>query len=86
VDLLQKQLGIGEWAVGGTKLIYEYDKDYYDLERKRRIDAGIVDFLPGRKMNENGLSEGRAHDEMGFKVYNRSEFAKEGYDVSQADD
>jgi hypothetical protein len=32
--------------VGGTKLIYAYDKDYYDLERQKRLAAGIIDF-PG---------------------------------------
>ncbi|NBY41447.1 MAG: hypothetical protein EBQ66_11340 [Flavobacteriia bacterium] len=35
VELMNKRLGLGKWAVGGTKLIYAYDKDYYDLERQR---------------------------------------------------
>lgn len=46
VELMNKRLGIGKWAVGGSKLIYAYDKDYYDLERQKRIDAGIIEF-PG---------------------------------------
>jgi hypothetical protein len=44
IELMKKQLGTGKWAVGGTKLIWDYDKDYYDLERQKRLDAGITDF------------------------------------------
>jgi hypothetical protein len=29
---IQMKLGIGEWAVGGTKAIYAYDKDRYDQD------------------------------------------------------
>lgn len=43
---IQMKLGIGEWAVGGTKAIYAYDKDRYDIERDQRAEAGIIDF-PG---------------------------------------
>ena len=41
VEMTKKRLGLGEWAVGGTKLIYKYDKDYYDLEREKDEAAGI---------------------------------------------
>jgi hypothetical protein len=43
---IQMKLGIGEWAVGGTKAIYAYDKERYDIERDQRAQAGIIDF-PG---------------------------------------
>lgn len=43
---IQMKLGIGEWAVGGTKAIYAYDADRYDIERDQRAQAGIIDF-PG---------------------------------------
>lgn len=43
---IQMKLGIGEWAVGGTKAIYAYDKERYDIERDQRAEAGIIDF-PG---------------------------------------
>lgn len=43
---IQMKLGLGEWAVGGTKAIYAYDKDRYDIERDQRAQAGIIDF-PG---------------------------------------
>lgn len=41
VEMMKKRLGLGEWAVGGTKLIYKYDKDFYDLEREKDELAGI---------------------------------------------
>jgi len=43
---IQMKLGIGDWAVGGTKAIYAYDADRYDIERDQRAQAGIIDF-PG---------------------------------------
>jgi hypothetical protein len=44
VELQNKRLGLGKWSVGGTKLIYKYDKNYYDLEREKRLEAGIIDY------------------------------------------
>ena len=41
VEMMKKRLGLGEWAVGGTKLIYKYNKDFYDLEREKDETAGI---------------------------------------------
>lgn len=46
IDQIQMRLGIGQWAVGGTKAIYAYDADRYDVEREQRAQAGIIDF-PG---------------------------------------
>jgi hypothetical protein len=79
VELMNKRLGLGKWAIGGTKLIYAYDKDYYDLERQKRLDAGIVDF-PGLGM-ENGV-DGPAVDDMGFAI----EGDQDGYDHNQHGD
>lgn len=73
---LQMRLGIGEWAVGGTKAIYAYDADLYDREREQRAEAGIVDFPgfgpegPGGQdyfgMAEGGQEEGYiGNDELG---------------------
>jgi hypothetical protein len=73
---LQMRLGIGEWAVGGTKAIYAYDADLYDRERDQRAEAGIVDFPgfgpegPGGQdyfgMAEGGQEEGYiGNDELG---------------------
>ncbi len=87
VELMNKRLGLGKWAVGGTKLIYAYDKDYYDLERQKRLDAGIIDF-PGLGGGEMDAPSGREYDESGFPIYDDSFFEKEGgYDHNQhADD
>jgi hypothetical protein len=44
ISKIQMKLGLGEWAVGGTKAIYAYDPDQYDKEKEQRAKAGIVDF------------------------------------------
>jgi len=87
VELNNKRLGLGKWAIGGSKLIYAYDKDYYDLERQKRIAAGIIDF-PGHGNGEMDEPEGRTSDNLGFRVYSDEEYEREGgYDNNQhADD
>ena len=55
VELMNKSLGIGEWAVGGTKAIREYDEDRYEAERTERAQAGLVDYP------EVGAEEGYDH-------------------------
>jgi len=82
VELMNKKLGLGKWSVGGTKLIYAYDKDYYDLERQKRIDAGIVDF-PGQSTGEMPVPEGGAVDEIGLPEFEGEE---EGYEFNQHGD
>jgi hypothetical protein len=83
IELQNKRLGIGKWAVGGTKLIHSYDKEYYDKERQKRIAAGISDF-PGQ---QDELYQGRKVDDMGFDEYNDEEMeADGGYDFNQHDD
>lgn len=47
IEKIKIKLGIGEYAVGGTKAIYAYDQERYDIEREERAQAGIIDF-PGR--------------------------------------
>jgi hypothetical protein len=73
MELMNKRLGLGKWAVGGTKLIYAYDKDYFDLERSKRLEAGIFDG-PGLE-GQNEVER----DEYGWKVEGESE----GYDHNQ---
>ena len=61
---IQMKLGIGEWAVGGTKAIYAYDKERYDIERDQRAQAGIIDF-PG--MGPEGAAMGQGQmDGLGY--------------------
>jgi hypothetical protein len=83
IEKLNKKLGLGKWAVGGTKLIWAYDKDYYDQERLRRLDAGMIDFQ-GISTGENLSTAGREHDELGLPVFSEAEFEREGgYNFSQ---
>ena len=97
IELMNKRHGIGKWAVGGTKVIYAYDKDYYDRERQKRLDAGITDFpaSSGAASSsatslwaEAGLGidhvpQGKEVDELGFGI----EGDEDGYEQRQhADD
>jgi hypothetical protein len=77
VELINKKLGIGKWAVGGTKLIYAYDKDYYDLERQKREAAGIIDF-PGLGPGQMEEFDGRETDAYGFPVFGDEEMERQG--------
>jgi hypothetical protein len=88
VELINKKLGIGKWAVGGTKAIWAYDKDNYDKEREDRLKAGIIDF-PGTSDGEMSLPDGKMYDEYGFPVLDdmESDRMDGGYEMNQhADD
>ena len=86
VELMNKRLGLGKWAVGGTKLIYAYDKDYYDQERQKRLAAGIIDFS-GSGNGELVVPEGRELDDVGLREYGDDEYEQEGgYDNNQHGD
>lgn len=88
VELMNKRLGLGKWAVGGTKVIYAYDADYWDEERTKRLDAGIFDFPGSGDGQVEGLG-GHEVDELGFRVYGDEEMERDGgYDHGQlnADD
>jgi hypothetical protein len=78
MELMIKGIGMGKWAVGGTKVIYAYDKEYYDQERQKRMAAGISDF-PGQ---EDELYQ-RRDDEFGNDEDNEM---GDGYDLNQHGD
>jgi hypothetical protein len=42
-ELLNKRLGLGDWARGGSKGIYAFDPEQYDFEREQRIQMGVFD-------------------------------------------
>jgi hypothetical protein len=46
VELMKKRLGLGEWSVGGTKVVYAYNPEQYEREREQKIQMGLGDFLP----------------------------------------
>ena len=54
IEKIKIKLGIGEYAVGGTKAIYAYDQERYDIEREERAQAGIIDF-PGQGPEGTGI-------------------------------
>jgi hypothetical protein len=82
IEKLKKQLGLGKWAVGGTKAIYAYDADRYDVEREERAAAGIVDF-PGYGPDELPLPQGRQVGADGFVDYGAEYERDGGYDHDQ---
>ena len=75
IEKLKMKLGLGDWAVGGTKAIYAYDQDRYDIEREQRAEAGIIDF-PGYGPEGPGAPAGRAVDGLGYYMTGGDE---EGY-------
>jgi len=43
-ELMKKRLGLGDWAVGGTKAIYAYDPEQYERERAQRATMELGEF------------------------------------------
>ena len=81
VALVNKTLGLGEWAVGGTKAIRQYDPDRYEAERAERAQAGLTDYVDiGAANTADG--EGRAFDMFGF-VSDAANEGDGGYDNEQ---
>jgi hypothetical protein len=62
IEKIKIKLGIGEYAVGGTKAIYAYDQERYDIEREERAQAGIIDF-PGQGPDGTGGVGGAAGEQ-----------------------
>ena len=75
IEMIKMRLGIGKWAVGGTKAVYSYDKDRYDLERDERAQAGIIDF-PGYGPEGPRAGGEQRTDVLGFDMNTGQE---EGY-------
>lgn len=74
IEKIKMQLGLGDWAVGGTKGIYAYDPERYDVERDQRAQAGIIDF-PGYGPEGTGGATVQQNDGLGY--YNTGD--EEGY-------
>ena len=81
VELMKKNMKMGEWYVG--KNVYAYNADYWDQERQKRIDAGIIDF-PGHADGQMDAPQGREYDENGLPVYGDNELDS-GYDMAVDD-
>jgi hypothetical protein len=78
VELLNKKLGLGRWAVGGTKAIYAYDPEQYEKEKQERLAAGIIDY-PAME----AIPTGRAIGADGLMDFGAEYEAEGGYDVVQ---
>lgn len=65
IEKIKMRLGLGDWAVGGTKAVYAYDADRYDIEREQRAQAGIIDF-PGQGPEGGEPGGGRKADGLGY--------------------
>lgn len=52
LELVKKKLGLGDWAVGGTKAIRLYNEDQYERDRIQRLEMGFVDFPQGQQQQE----------------------------------
>lgn len=82
IEKIKKKLGLGKWAVGGTKAIYIYNEDRYDYERDERARAGIVDW-PGYGPEGAPFPGGAAMGADGFPDAGGFYEAEGGYDVAQ---
>jgi hypothetical protein len=72
-ELLNKRLGLGDWARGGSKGIYAFDPEQYDFERNQRIQMGIFDpqdmaFMQ-REMEERGMDSGYDNQQINEEDY-----------------
>jgi len=59
VELVLKGLGMGEWAIGGSKAIRQYDEDRYEVERAERAAAGITDYQGPLALGQGPLPFGQ---------------------------
>ena len=82
-DRMMQRLGLGKWAVGGTKAVYTLDPDQLDREREQRIEMGLGDFAidPDAAAHANALIQDDMYGGGGAG-------AEGGYDVDEmgADD
>jgi hypothetical protein len=55
VDKVNQALGLGKWAIGGSKLIYAYDAGQYEREREERIRRGDTDIPLSEPFGANNI-------------------------------
>lgn len=80
VERVLMGFGMGDWAVGGSKAIRQYDADRYEAERAERAAAGIMDY-PGLA-DANAAETAHTYDMFG-EVYNDAGGGDGGYDHDQ---
>lgn len=65
-----KQLGLKEWAIGGTNAIQKYDSDQYEVERNQRAEMGFAElFEADGAAADVGAEGGYDHDQIAEDDY-----------------
>jgi hypothetical protein len=77
-ELMMKTLGIGKWAIGGTKLVYSYDPDQW--EKNRADIANNYGAAAGYSPEGDMPAEFANFDPTGYFEGDRAE--GEGYDMN----
>ena len=80
VERIKEQLGLGRWAIGGTSLIYKYNKQYWDKTQEH--GKGQYDVLGGKE-GANTLLDGPEADIYGFQDRDTGDGEEGGYDVEE---
>ena len=73
LELINKRLGLGDWARGGSKGIYAFDPEQYDFEREQRIQMGIFDpqdmEFQQKQMQEMAMDSGYDNQQINEEDY-----------------
>jgi hypothetical protein len=77
LERTKKNFGLGDWAIGGTKAIREYDPEMYERWRQERAAAGLQDYGAA-----NDGQEGRDYDALGYVTGEINE-NDAGYDIGE---
>ena len=77
VELIKRNLKIGDWAVGTSKNLFSYNSDMWELRRDQRLAMGLPEFGEGE-------ARGAAAERYGFFTMGGGE--GEGYDHRAAQD
>lgn len=83
VELINKRLGLGDWAIGGSKLIYAYDKDQYERERVERSEMQNFAATVEGGGDEPEVPAGRPADATGLYNFGAEAYGENsGYDMA----
>jgi len=67
VEKMKKKLGLGEWSVGGTKVIIAYNPEQYEREREQRLVMGFTDLIQPGGVIEQDAPPGAHEQEDGYE-------------------
>jgi hypothetical protein len=79
VEMIKKKIGIGRWAIGGSKLIWAYNPEQYDKEREARLN----EYNPAGETLDGVQELGRPTDALGLTDFGQEYNEREGgYDYT----